>query len=169
VAEAGRCWILTDESRVALRAAFIRGRKRRTGSPAAKWGENSATRAESAGTMKTFNSIEHNRLKVVGGPGQNTVESIKDRLVGPEFLTSDDPARVFHDKLSRDMKRLLGETDLSDRDGVLGMAYMLAELISQHPSAAARGIVAQRLHEVVADLADKIAGLRDSGMLASRQ
>jgi hypothetical protein len=112
VAEAGRCWILTDESRVALRAAFIRGRKRRTGSPA-KWGENSATRAESAGTMKTFNSNEHNRLRVVGGPGQNTVESIKDRLVGPEFLTSDDPARVFHDKLSRDVKRLLGETDLS--------------------------------------------------------
>jgi hypothetical protein len=65
VAEAGRCRILTDESRVALRAAFIRGRKRRT--------------------------------------------------------------------------------------------------------AAARGIVAQRLHEVVADLADEIAGLRDSGMLASRQ
>ncbi len=104
----------------------------------------------------------------MGGSGQNTVESIKDRLVGPEFLTSDDPARVFHDKLSRDMKRLLGETDLSYRDGVLGMAYMLAELISQHPSAAARGIVAQRLLEVVADLADKIAGLRDSGMLASR-
>jgi hypothetical protein len=69
--------------------------------------------AESAGTMKTFNSIEHNRLKVVGGSGQNTVESIKDRLVGPEFLTSDDPAQVFHDKLNRDVKRLLGETDLS--------------------------------------------------------
>jgi len=64
---------------------------------------------------------------------------IEQRLVRPEFLSSDDPARVFHDKLRLDVNKHLAQMELSYRDSALGLAYMLAEVISHHPSKDVRG------------------------------
>jgi hypothetical protein len=48
------------------------------------------------------------------------------------------------------------------------LAYVLAEVISHHPSKATRTVVALRLNEVIIPLADEIAALREDGMLSRR-
>jgi hypothetical protein len=94
--------------------------------------------------------------------------SIREQLVAPEFLSRDDPVLAFQDRVRNDVNKHLGAMELSYRDSVLGLTYVLAEVISHHPSKATRTVVALRLNEVIIPLADEIAALRENGMLSRR-